>query len=174
MKNQILYIVGELGLALPEELRLVLAQHFGGLNEGTFDENLRELEGEGALFRLLPGENSLNQEGFILGPEARVGESYGLKRLMVENGLAYRGEAVNWGTFSARLLEGTMGEVRGLREDILKRYEDPKRLEMRYFDLSLRYHAIYGFFFERCDPEFLAPYADALRECREYLAKMQP
>lgn len=174
MKNQILCIVGELGLALPEELRLILTQHFGGLKEGTFKENLRELEGEGALFRLLPGENSLNQEGFILGPEARVGEACGLKRLMVENGLAYRVEAVNWSAFSARLLEGAMGEVMELREDILRRYEDPKRLEMRYFDLSLRYHAIYGFFFERHDPTFLAPYAEALRECREYLAKMQP
>lgn len=174
MKGQILYIVNELGLALPEELRLILTQHFGGLNEGTFDENLRALEGEAALFRLLPGENALNQDGFILGPEAKVGEVYGLKRLMVENGLAYRGEAVNWEAFSARLLEEAMAEVRELREDILKRYEDPKRLEMRYFDLALRYHAIYGFFFERCDPIFLAPCAEALGECRDYLAKMQP
>jgi hypothetical protein len=174
MKPQILLIVGALGLVTVEELHQILEGYFGRVKMGTLAENLAELERRGALLRLTPEENGEGVEGYIPGPNWEGGEDLRIQRLVVEGGTSPRGlSSVRWEVLAERVLKESLEALEDLRESIQKGYGDPKELEMRYFDLSLRYHELYRYFFDRPGTEFLAPLSEGLAECREILNRLE-
>jgi hypothetical protein len=174
MKRRILIIVNELFFAPLEEISTVLRQYFGGLKKKTLDSNLRELEEEVAIFRLLPEENEESVVGFIPGANSEVEEDLDLRRLIVENGLEKRDPSVvDWDAFTQRICQQFVGELSNLREDVASLYEDPKRLEMKYFDLSIRYHQLYGYFLKNHKVDFLAPIQSELKDLRYQLNKLE-
>jgi hypothetical protein len=174
MKRRILVVVNELFFAPLEEISTVLRQCFGGLKKKTLDSNLRELEEEVAIFRLLPEENEESVVGFIPGANSEVEEDLDLRRLIVENGLERRDPSVvDWNAFSRRIYQQFIEELSNLKEDVANLYEDPKRLEMKYFDLSIRYHQLYDYFLKNYRIDFLLPIQLELRDLRYQLDKLE-
>ncbi len=172
MKSKILTIVKELEFASLEEIALVL-NRFGGVQKKTLKSNIQELEEEKALFKILPNENSISCEGFISGPNFEVEEDFETKRLIVSEFPARDLPVIDWNLLSERISKELSEEVENLKEDILKKNSAPKELEMRYFDLSLRYHESYRFFYEKNSTEHLASIKEKLSECKIYLDKLE-
>lgn len=172
MKSKILTIVKELEFASLEEIALIL-NRFGGVQKKTLKSNIQELEEEKALFKILPDENSLSCEGFVSGPNFEVEGDFETKRLIVSEFLARDLPMINWNLLSQRISKELLEEVGNLKEDILKKSCAPKELEMRYFDLSLRYHELYRFFYEKNSTEPLASVKEKLDECKIYLNKLE-
>lgn len=174
MMRRILLVIKELKIASEEELFLALKDYFGNLREKTLKGNLDLLEKDRAIFKILPDENEDNFIGYILGPNAEVEEDLEVNRLLLEKELFPRSLAIiNWETFSKRLLNEMLVEVNDLKERIVKLYDSPKELELNYFDLSLKYHELYSFFYENYNADFLTPIHDLLNECRGYLDKIE-
>lgn len=166
-------IVNELGVAFTEEITSILREHSNGIKNKTLSLKLKELEEEKTIFRILPKENSYGVEGYIAGPNADVKDDFEIKKLIVDQGLAERSlQCIDWELFSSRVLDAFLDDLKGLQEDLEKSYEEPKEIEVRYFDLSLTYHELYGFFFDRYDTDFLVPVKALLEDCRDQLNKI--
>lgn len=162
MKRNIKSIVSELGLASVSEIESVLNALTGEVKKRTLFSNLKSLEDEKVIFKVLPEENSYEVEGYIPGPNLEVEDDFEVKKIVVESGLQARdAHGIDWEKFSSRTLEVLMSDLKALQEDLEKSYDDPKTVEMRYFDLSISYHELHRFFFDRYKTEFLAP-AEAL------------
>ncbi len=169
MKGKILSTIKELQFATSNEIKLAL----GDARKKTFEEKLRELEEGREILRLTSEENSLFVEGFIPGPNLEVEEDPEIKSVLAELKLNRREDVVDWKHLSKRLIDNMDADIKELQEDIEGLYEDPKTLEMRYFDLSLRYHELHRMSYENFNTDSLrAPY-DLLQECRSYLDKLE-
>jgi hypothetical protein len=173
MKKQILLITNELFFALEEEIKEVLRELFGGLKNKTFESNIEELENEMALYKVLSHENSEFTVGYVAG-DSESGEDFNIKKILLEKGYSRRDPSViNWELFSSRLKDHLLSELETLKEDISKQYEEPKTLEMRYFDLSIKYHQLYRFLFENYNTDILSPIRESLYETRNMLSKLE-
>ena len=174
MRDTILAILNEVNIASFEELRLILKGSLESVRKKTLENNLLILEHSMEVFRLLPGEADSDGTMYILGPNAEVKGDLEVRELITESGVEPRElSEVRWDHFSKRTLTQTLEEVGELKENILSIYKEPKRLEIDYFDLSLKYHQLMGFFNEKYTNEFLLPVQGLLRECRGYLDKME-
>ena len=165
-------IVKELGFASLEEIAFIL-NRFGSIQKKTLKSNIQELEKERALFKILMNENSLSCEGFISGPNSEVEEDFEIKRLIANEFPARAPSIINWGLLSERISKELLKEIDDLKEDMLEKNNTPKELEMRYFDLSLRYHELYRIFYEKNSIEPIAFVREKLNECRLYLDKLE-
>ncbi len=165
-------IVKELGFASVDEIALILNQ-FGGAQKKTLKSNIQELEEERALFKILPDENSLSREGFISGPNSEVEEDFEIKRLIMNEFPARDSFVIDWDLLSKRTSKELLEEVKSLEEDILKKCDAPKKLEMRYFNLSIKYHELYRFFYEKNSIEPLTSIQEKLDKCRLYLDRLE-
>ena len=158
MKRNIESIVNELGLASVSEIESVLKELTGEVKKRTLFSNLKSLEDEKVIFKILPGENSYGIEGYIPGPNLEVEDDFDAKKFVVESGPQARDpQEIDWEKFSSRALDVLMNDLKALQDDLEKTYDDPKTVEMRYFDLSINYHEMHRFFFGRYETEFLAP-----------------
>ncbi|MDI6655228.1 MAG: hypothetical protein QME59_05005 [Candidatus Hydrothermarchaeota archaeon] len=165
-------IVKELGFASLEEIALILNK-FRSVQKKTLKSNLQELEEERALFRILPDENSLSCEGFISGPNSGAEEDFEIKKLIMNEFPTRDPSIVNWDLLSKRIFGELLEEAERLKENILKKYNTQKKLEMHYFDLSLKYHELYRFFYEKNSTESPTPVQEKLNECKLYLDKLE-
>ena len=174
MKKSILAIVNELGLASAPEIESVLKKLTGEVKKRTLFSNLKNLEEEKKVFKLLSGENSYGVEGYIPGPNMEAEDDFDIKKIVVELGLRARDvREVNWEKFSKRVLDVLMNEIGALQEDLEKAYDDPKSIEMRYFDASIGYHELYRFFFDVYDTGFLDPIETLLNDCKSAIDKKE-
>lgn len=174
MKKKISVIVGELGVASADDVALILREHSGEVNRKTLSTKLRGLEKAGVIFKVLPKESPYSIEGYIGGPNLDAEDDFEIRRLVAEHGPPPRDiKRVDWKSFSSRVIGPLLDELDRLREDLEKGYEDPKNIEMRYFDLSVRYHEFYGFFFDRCGVGFLSPVENSLKECKNQLDRKE-
>jgi hypothetical protein len=174
MKKSIQAIVNELGLASAGEIESILKELSGEVKKRTLFSKLKSMEEENVIFKVLSGENSYGVEGYIPGPNLEGEDDFETKRVVVEQGLSARDvQGIDWDLFSSRVLNVLMDELVALQEDLEKSYDDPKSSEMRYFDLSIRYHEFYGFFFDRYKTDFLAPAEALLNECRSMINKKE-
>jgi hypothetical protein len=174
MKKNISAIINELGLATALEIESVLKELSGEVKKRTLFSNLKSMEEEKIIFKVLSEENSHGVEGYIPGPNMEAKDSFDIKKIVVELGLSTRDvNEVDWGLFSSRMLDELMSELWALQEDLEKTYDDPMSIEMRYFDFSIGYHELYGFFFDRCGTEFLGPAEALLNECRSVIDKKE-
>ncbi|MFH1773727.1 MAG: hypothetical protein ABH874_02065 [Methanobacteriota archaeon] len=165
-------IVKELGFASLEEIALIL-NNFKSVQKKTLKGNIQELEEERALFRILPDENSLSCEGFISGPNSEAEENFEIKELITSEFPTRDLSIINWNLLSKRISEELLEEAERLKESILKKYNTQKKLEMHYFNLSLRYHELYRFFYEKNSTEPLTSVQEKLNECKLYLDKLE-
>jgi len=172
MKSKILTIVKELGFASLEEIALIL-NNFRSVQKKTLKNNIQELEEERALFRILPDENSLSCEGFISGSNSEAEEDFEIKKLITSEFPARNPPIINWDLLSKRISGELLEEAEHLGENILKKYSTQKKLEMCYFDLSLKYHELYRFFYEKSSTESLTSVQEKLNECKLYLDKLE-
>lgn len=172
MKSKILMIVKELGFASLEEIALIL-NLFGSVQKKTLKSNIQELEEERALLKIFPNENSLSCEGFVSGPNSEAEEDFEIRRLILNEFSVRNSSVINWNLLSKRTSRELLEEVKSLKEDILKKNSASKELEMRYFDLSLKYHELYRFFYEKNSIEPLTFIKEKLDECGVYLDKIE-
>jgi len=173
MKKRISVIVNELRIASAGEIASIL-RCIGEIKNKTLSLKLKELEKEDIVFKILPEENSYGMGGYIAGPNIEEKDDFEIKKLIVEQGLSSRDlQCVNWESFSSRIVNAFLGDLKRLQEDLEKLYEEPKNIEMRYFDLSIRYHEFYGFFFDRYNTDSLVPIETLLKDCRDWLNKKE-
>jgi hypothetical protein len=172
MKKNISSIVDELGLASFDEIVSILKEMTGEVKKRTIFAKLKSMEDEKIIFKIPAGENSYKIEGYVSGPNLAAEEDFDIKKIVVDKGFSQRDvDEVNWDSFSSRLLNVLMDDLKSLQEDLEKTYDDPKTVEMRYFDLSIKYHDLYGFFFDRYSVEFLSPAKALLEECKSTIDK---
>lgn len=174
MKKKISMIVDELGIASADDIALILQEHSGEVNRKTLSTKLKRLEEGRVIFKVRARENPHGIEGYIAGPNLDIENDFEFKSLIAEHGPPPREiQGVDWKSLSSRVIAPFLNDLGDLREDLDQGYEDPKDIEMRYFDLSIRYHELYGFFFDRCDTGALVPAENLLKECRELLDKKE-
>jgi hypothetical protein len=174
MKKSILAIVNELGLATAPEIESVLKELTGEVKKRTMFSNLKILEEGKKTFKLLSGENSYGVEGYIPGPNMKAENDFNIKNCVVGLGLRVRdAQEIDWGLFSSRVLGKLVTDLLTLQEDLEKAYDEPKSVEMRYFDLSIRYHELYVFFFDIYGTDFLLPAEALLNECKIIIDKKE-
>jgi hypothetical protein len=174
MKKSISAIVDGLGFASAEEIVSILKELSGEIKEKTLSLKFKELEKESVIFKVLPTESSYGVEGYIAGPNMNAKDDFEIKKLIVERGVPLRDlQSINWESFSSRILNAFLDNIKTLKEDLEKAYDEPKNVEMQYFELSIRYHELYNFFFDRYRPAFLVPAENLLKECREQLNKKE-
>lgn len=173
MKKNIKAIVDELGLASASEIESVLKELMGEVKKRTLFSNLKSMEEDKTIFKVLAGESSYGVEGYIKGPNLESEDDFEVKRIIVERGLPTRDvEEIDWGLFSSRVLDELMNELKILQEDLNGTYDDPKNIEMRYFDLSIWYHELHRFFFDVYDTGFLAQAEALLNDCKSVIDRM--
>ena len=174
MKKSISAIINELGLVTFEEIASILKEHSGEVKKRTLFSKLKGMEDEKTIFMVISDENSYGVEGYISGSNMEEEDNFEIKRIIFERGLSARDvQGIDWGLFSSRMLNGLMDELKTLQEDLEKVYDDPKSIEMRYFDLSIKYHELYGFFFGGYGADFLVPAEALLNDCREAIDKKE-
>lgn len=172
MKKRISAIVNELGVASAEEIASILKELSSEIKNKTLSLKIREMEKEKVIFKILPNENSYGIEGYVAGSDMDAKDEFEIKMLIVEQGLSQRDLlCVDWKSFSSRIIDAFLDDIKRLYEDLEKFYDEPKNVEMRYFDLSIRYHELYRFFFDRYNVDFLVPIENLLKDCRDRLNK---
>jgi hypothetical protein len=174
MKKNIQAIINELGLASVDEIKSVLKECLGEVKSKTLATKLGELEKEKVIFKVLSEENSQGIEGFIAGPNMSAEDDFDIKRIIIEQGLEAQDlEGIKWEKFSSRLLKALLDDLKGLQDDLKKTYDDPKSIEMKYFELSIVYHELYGFFLEKYNTNVLVPAEASLTECRDLINRKE-
>ncbi|MEE9594688.1 MAG: hypothetical protein V3V92_04745 [Candidatus Hydrothermarchaeales archaeon] len=168
MRDKIAFIVKELQFVTSDEIKTIL----GDARKKTIDHNLDKMESNGEVIKLLPDENSIEQEGLIGGPNLEGEENIEIRELLVEKGFSERVDVIKWNIVGNRLIADLTNNVNKLIEDIEGLYKDPKSLELDYFDYSIRYHEIYGLLNEKIDTEVLKSFNELLEKCRLFLDKL--
>lgn len=170
MRDKILAVVNEMKFASADEVNSVLES----IKPGTLKKEIENLELARIIFKVLPGENSMSSEGFIAGPNFEAEEDVEIKRLLVDRGLQGRAlSIIKWKSLSERKLNEVREDVERLQDDIVKKLEEPKKLELRYFELSLRYHELHRFLCEKYETDLLAVVKKELESCRRYLDRLE-
>lgn len=172
MKNKILAIVKELEFASLDEIALIFSK-LKSIHEKTLKSNIQELMEERALLKILPNENSLSCEGFISGPNSAVEEDFEIKKLIADELPTRDLPVISWELVSQRISTELLEEIEQLKENILKKHDTKRKLEMYYFNLSLKYHELYRFFYGKKDIKLLIPAQEKLGECKLYLNKLE-
>ena len=172
MKKNISSIVDELGLASFDEIVSILKEITGEVKKRALFAKLKGMEDEKIIFKVLADENSYGIEGYMRGPNMNTEEDFDIKKIIINKEISPRdlGE-VDWDLFSSRLSKVLMGDLKGLQENLKKSYDDPKTLEIQYFDFSIKYHELYGFFFDHHNVEVLSPVKVILEQCKGLIDK---
>ncbi len=174
MKKRISVIVKELGIVTAEEIASILKGVSCEVKKKTLSLKLEEMEGERVIFKILPKENPYEVEGYLAGPNIEAKDDFEIKRLIVELNLSQRDvRSIKWDLFSYRIIDVFLGELKRLREDLETFYDEPKSVEMKYFDLSIKYHELNRFFFDVYNTDVLIPIKALLDGCREYIEKKE-
>lgn len=170
MREKILAVINEMKFASADEISSVL----GGVKPGSLTKEIENLEQARVVFRVLPSENSASLEGFIAGPRFEAEEDVEIKKLLVDNGVSNRTlSIIEWKPLAQRKLTEVQNDLEGLLDDITKKEEDSKKLELRYFELCIRYHELYRFLSEKDETALLTLVNKTLEKCRQYLDKLE-
>ncbi len=173
MKKKILCIIKELNITTIDDINTVLKSS-GCANKKIVKSNIRQLENDMSILKISSNENSLNLDGYIPGPNFESFDNVDIKKIVIEMELSKKDmNSINWEKISRRYLKKLVFDLEELKENILKRYKEPKKLEMDYFDISLRYHGLHGYFFDNHEAEFLLPANELLKECKSYLDNLE-
>ncbi len=170
MKKKVSIIVNELVIASIDEIKLILVEHSGHIKNKFLSLKIEELEKEKAIFKVLLEENSCNIECYIAGPNIDAEEDFEINSIISKLSISPRSlDCIDWKMFSSRILDVFLKDLKRLQEDLEKIYDEPKNIEMKYFELSIQYHELYRFFFDIYNADFLIPVKSLLEDCRNQL-----
>lgn len=156
MKKKIQYIIHSLKVVYFDELLNILK-----VKNKTLKKNLEELLKERAILQI--------ENYFIPGPNIEVDEIFEIKEKLQNFNI----RNIDWKTVSKFLEKELKEETDQLLDDIKNLREEPKKLELRYFDLSLKYHEILRFFEENHEKIDLNLIYQKLTLCRKFLDKLE-
>jgi hypothetical protein len=172
MKDEIQALVNFFKLVTADELYVALSKN-NPLRRKPFHKCLDSLEDQGAIIKVLEDENSLGVEGYIVGPNLSTDIKIDGKTFLLDCDIDRRNSAdVYYHNLEKRLSKKLEDEVETLLKKTALVYEDPKKLEIDYFTLSLRYHELRGFFLNFEISAFDAVKLN-LDECRKLLDNLE-
>ena len=173
MKNLILSAIKELKIATPDEISSILEHVNENPKKNVLLKNLSSLENDNKIFRIKKSEIETGNESYLLGPSADAEEDIEIKKILLEKELFPQPlELIKWDLVSRRIFTDLINDIENLKEEILTLYSDAKSLELKYFDISLKYHEYFNFFNQYYTADFLLPIHKLLNECRSYLEKL--
>ncbi|GBE54509.1 MAG TPA: hypothetical protein ENH28_04930 [Euryarchaeota archaeon] len=139
MKEDIIFTVNSLNYLKPDDLKVIAKS----IPHKKLESLLNTLIIENKILLLKKEENRISEETFIPGP---YGESE-------EAGILLEGKRrrdindIYWNRLMRRVKEDIKKEIKNLKIEIIKLYDTPENLEKKYFDISIKYHNYYSFFF---------------------------
>lgn len=169
MKSEIQNFIKVLNFVTSEDLHHLLTQT-GNVNKQVLLKNLTELEGTEAIIKILPVENSLALEGYIPGPNIEVKNEVEIQKAIIEGEIEKREfSIIDLNKLCDRLEKSFNDKVEDLKNRICGIYDNPRELELDYFTLTLKYHALRRFFYENFDISPFESLKNSLNECRRLL-----
>ncbi len=174
MEGLISAIVNEIGIATFDEIESILKICSREIKRKTLHLKLKELERKGIIFKIFPDENFHNLGGYILGVGDEFCDEDEIKEVVRHLGIPSRTlEHVKWKSFSERILKTLVEDIRKLNEILESSYNTIENIELKYFDLSIKYHEIFGFLFEKYENDVLNQVEILLNELRENINKKE-
>ncbi len=153
MKKKLQCLISQLKVAKYDELKSILEA-----KDKTLRKNLQELLNERAIL--------LIEDKFIPGPNIEVKEKE-------YNEFEFENREIDWKKVANIVLKEFKEETNELKENIRLLKQEPRKLELRYFDLSIKYHEFYRYFYNNYKTDFLIPLKEELKKCREMLSKLE-
>jgi hypothetical protein len=172
MKDEIQALVKFFKLVTADELYAALSKD-NPLSRKTFHRYLDNLEDQGAIIKVLPDENSLGIEGYIGGPNLSNEIKINGKDLLDCDIDRRNSVDIDCSTLVKRLSKNLEDAVETLLEKTNLVYDDPRKLEIDYFSLSLRYHELRGFFLNSFEINAFNDVKLQLDECRKLLDNLE-
>jgi hypothetical protein len=173
MKRLIEGYVSALAVVTREEIYRLLESD-GRLNRALVDEKLAEMVGEDVLLQVLPEENEVGIEGFAAGPNLEVSPNPDILRRVMDAGVERRSPSIlRVDMIGKRIGDILMGELEALNDNIAQLHMEPRRLELDYFALRVKYYSWRRFFYEKFDYVFFDGFRERLNECRGLLNRLQ-
>ena len=174
MQKQIVIFVGFVGIATFDELYGFLADYFGNLRRDTLESKIRLLTKDLSLLELAEGETDLDRRSYILGPSAEVEEDQKFNNYLLEDPPERRDTGtVKWDILGIRVLKEIEEALETVKEDAIGLYKPPKKIELDYFEISIKYHQFYRFFYEHHNADFMEPLQDTMKTCRGLLENLE-
>jgi len=174
MKKQIISTVDYCGIISEEHLYEILRDYLKNLKRSTLENNLKVLLKEFSLYKLQPGEVETEGTYYILGSGADVEEDTKLKDYIKSNYPELKQtKEIKWEKVADRAKEELLNSIESMKEDALGLYKTPKRIELNYFDISIRYHQLRRFFYEKQAADALEDVEKSLQEFRELLDNLE-
>lgn len=162
-----------LTFATREEICLLLEDD-NKVNRRLVDSKLADLVSREALFEVLPEENSLGMEGFIPGPNLEADPDSEVHKKIIDKGVDRRDPSILLiDKIADRIEKDLMSDLESLVSDIANVHSEPRRLELDYFGLTIRYHSWRRYFYENFNYMPFENFKDSLRDCRALLDKLQ-
>lgn len=138
MKRDLLYTLKNLNYLSQSDL-----EHIGkSVKRERLERLLNTLIVKGEVLLLKSKENKLGEEILVLGPNADKEEG---EYLIKGNRKSL--DEIYWNKVMGRCKRNIRKEIDELKIDLLKQYDSIENLEKRYFDISIKYHAFYNYFF---------------------------
>lgn len=173
MNNRIQSCVKALYFATREDIYRVLKED-GRVNKQLVNERLADLIKEDVLFEVLPEENELGVEGFIPGPNLDVEVDVNIQKKIIELGIPKRGPGIlDVDKISERIEKKLSVELKDLKNNIIGVYYEPRRLELDYFSLMIKYYSWRRYFYENFNHMPFEDLKTSLDECRSLLDNLQ-
>ncbi len=133
-KEDLIYTLNFLNYLTPEDLIEI--------DDKNLENLLNSLIFENKIMILKPSENKLGKELIVPGPDIQEAEG----QLLIESERRDINQ-IYWNKVMRRFKDIILNEIKNLKIEIVKLYDTPENLEKKYFDISLKYHTFYNYFF---------------------------
>lgn len=174
MKKQTVIFLGFVGIGTFDEIYDFLEGYFSNLRRDTLESKIRLLKKGLSILELLDDETDLGGHSFILGPSAEVEEDQKFNNYLLEDPPERRNTGtVKWDILGIRVLKEIEDALETIKEDAIGLYKTPKKIELDYFEVSIKYHQFYRFFYEYYNADFLEPLQDTMKTCRDLLDNLE-
>jgi hypothetical protein len=173
MNNLIQKCVKVLNFVTREEIYRILESE-GKINKQLVDAKLMDLVNKDIILEVMPDENKLGLKGFMPGPNLEAEADTKVHRKIIDIEAERRDLTIlNIKKISTRLEHKLSLQLNELIDNITGLYREPRKLELDYFGLTLKYHALRRFFYENFNYMPLEGLKESLNECRFLLDKLQ-
>lgn len=139
MKEDIIFTVNSLNYLKSDDLKVISRS----IPYKKLENLLNTLIIENKILLLKKEENRIDEEIFIPGPYGESEEA----EILLEGESSRDINDIYWNKLMKRVKEDIKKEIKNLKIEIIKLYDTPENLEKKYFDVSIKYHNYYSFFF---------------------------
>lgn len=173
MNKVIQSCIKALNFATREEIYKLLEEE-GKVNKQLVDEKLADLINKEVLLKVLPEENALGLDGFMPGPNLEDEVETKIHKKIIDEGLEKKDSSILYIDIICRRLEkDLMHDLEELKIKIANIQIEPRKLELEYFSLNIRYHSWRRFFYENFEYMPFKGFRDSLNQCRSLLDNLQ-